>query len=210
MRPATGVRLVSGTTGGPVNGRLRRQLDFLMEVDRLKAVLRMTALGDGSRRENSAEHSWHLAVMAPLLVEHAPAQVDVLRVMQMLVIHDVVEIDAGDTFAFDPGAHRDKAEREQAAADRIFGLLPDDQAVHLRELWDEFEAFETTEARFANALDRLSGILANHANAGGTWIEHRVSREAILARQDPIREAMPELWPWVVEVVDRALENGGG
>ena len=178
------------------------------QTDRLKAVLRMTALGDGSRRENSAEHSWHLAVMAPLLAEHAPAEVDVLRVMRMLVIHDVVEIDAGDTFAFDPDAHHDKEERERAAAERIFGLLPDDQAAEVRTLWDEFEAFETVEARFANALDRLSGILQNHANGGGTWIEHAVSREAILARQDPIREAIPELWPWVVEVVDRALQAG--
>jgi putative hydrolase of HD superfamily len=193
-----------------VTPRLTRQLDFILEVDRLKTVLRMTALGDGSRRENSAEHSWHLSVMAPLLVEHAPHDVDLLRVMKMLVIHDVVEIDAGDTFAFDPAAHRDKAEREEAAAARIFGLLPDDQGAELRVLWDEFEALETPEARFANALDRLSGIVQNHRNGGGTWVEHQVSREAILARQAPIREAIPALWPWVVAVVDEALAGTDG
>jgi putative hydrolase of HD superfamily len=130
--------------------------------------------------------------------------------MRMLVIHDVVEIDAGDTFAFDPEAHHDKQDREEAAAERIFGLLPDDQGVELRALWDEFEAFETPEARFANALDRLSGILQNHRNGGGTWIEHEVTREAILARQAPIREALPELWPWVVRVVDKALGDRAG
>jgi len=187
--------------------RLTRQLDFLLEVDRLKRVLRMTAVGDGSRRENSAEHSWHLAVMAPLLAEHAPSGVDLLRVLRMVVVHDVVEIDAGDTFAFDVEAHQDKEEREQAAAERIFGLLPEDQAAELRALWEEFEAQASVDARFANALDRLSGVLQNHHNGGGTWIEHAVSREAILERQAPIREAIPELWPWVVRVVDQALEG---
>ena len=127
----------------------------------------------------------------------------------MVLIHDVVEIDAGDTFAFDADAHHDKEERERAAAERIFGLLPDDQEAELRALWEEFEAFETADARFANALDRLSGVLQNHRNEGGTWIEHDVSREAILARQDPIREAIPELWPWVVRVMDEALEGAG-
>lgn len=189
--------------------RLRSQLAFLMELDRLKSVLRMTALGDGGRRENSAEHSWHLAVMAPLLAEHAAEEVDVLRVVKMALLHDVVEIDAGDTFCFDPEAHADKEERERAAAERIFGLLPGDQAAELRALWDEFEARQTPDARYANALDRLCGILQNHLNDGGTWIEHGVSREAILERQDPIREAIPELWPWVVRVMDEALEEAG-
>ena len=196
------------TAHGGVSARLARQLDFLMEVDRLKRVLRRTEVGDGSRRENSAEHSWHLAVMATLLAEHAEAGVDLLRVVKMVVVHDVVEIDAGDTFAFDLEAHHDKEEREQAAAERIFGLLPADQSEGLQALWEEFEAGESAEARFANALDRLSGVLQNHHNGGGTWIEHSVSRAAILQRQDPIREALPELWPWVVDVVDRALAGG--
>lgn len=189
--------------------RLTRQLDFIMELDRLKKVLRMTALAGGERRENSAEHSWHMAVMAPLLLEHVAEPVDLLHTMKMILVHDVVEIDAGDTFAFDAAAHHDKEERELAAAERIFGLLPPDQAEELRALWDEFEERRTPEARFANALDRLSGVLQNHQNGGGTWLTHRVSREAILARQDPIREAAPELWPWVLEVVDRALADAG-
>lgn len=200
------------TAGVPPDPGLRlvRQLEFLVEVDRLKSVLRMTALGGGTRRENSAEHSWHMAVMAPLLAEHAAESVDLLRVMKMVVIHDVVEIDAGDAFAFDPAANHGKADREQAAAARIFGLLPEDQAGELRALWDEFEERFTPEARFANALDRLAGVLQNHQNAGGTWLEHQVPREAVLARQDPIREAVPELWPWVLAVVDQALGGDGG
>lgn len=195
--------------GDPGSGaRMARQLQFLVEVDRLKSVLRMTAVGGGGRRENSAEHSWHMAVMAPLLAEHATEAVDLLRVMKMVVIHDVVEIDAGDAFAFDPAANHGKEERERAAAERIFGLLPEDQAGELRALWDEFEDRLTPDARFANALDRLSGVLQNHRNGGGTWLEHKVPRDAILLRQDPIREAVPELWPWVLEVVDRALAGG--
>lgn len=193
-----------------VSGRLARQLDFLMELDALKRVLRMTAVSGGRRRENSAEHSWHLAVMAPVLAEHAEAPVDLLRVVKMALVHDVVEIDAGDTFAFDRAAHRDKETRERAAAERIFGLLPADQATELRALWDEFEARRTPEARFANALDRLAGVLQNHRNGGGTWLEHDVSREAILERQDPIREAVPALWPWILEVVDEALSGRPG
>ena len=189
----------------PVADRLSRQLDFIMELDRLKKVLRMTAVAGEERRENSAEHSWHLAVMAPLLAEHATEPVDLLRTLKMVLVHDVVEIDAGDTFAFDAEAHHDKEERERAAADRIFGLLPEDQAAELRALWDEFEERRTPTARFANALDRLSGLLQNHQNDGGTWLEHHVSREAILRRMDPIREATPGLWPWVLEVVDGAL-----
>lgn len=185
--------------------RLARQLTFIAELDRLKTVLRRTSLKGAPRRENSAEHSWHLAVMAPLLAEHSPEPVDVLRVMQMLVVHDVVEIDAGDTFAFDPDAHHDKPLREQAAAERIFGLLPEDQARSVRALWDEFEAAQTADARFAQALDRLGGVLQNLLNEGGTWVEHGISREAILKRQDPIREAMPDLWPWLVEATDQVI-----
>jgi len=189
--------------------RLARQLEFLLEVDRLKRVLRMTAPGGGGRRENSAEHSWHMAVMAPVLAEHAAQGVDVLRVMKMVVVHDVVEIDAGDAFAFDAAANHGKEERERAAAERIFGLLPEDQASEFRGLWDEFEARVTPDARFANALDRLAGAVQNHLNGGGTWLEHRIPRDAILRRMDPIREAVPALWPWVLEVVDGALAGRG-
>jgi putative hydrolase of HD superfamily len=168
-------------------------------------VLRRTSLGGNARLENSAEHSWHIAMMVPVLAEHAPWPVDPLRVVRMLLVHDVVEIDAGDTFAFDAAAHHDKEEREQAAADRLFGLLPDDQAAELHDLWNEFEAAQSDDARFAQALDRLGGVLQNALNDGGTWIEHGVSREAVLRRQEPIRDALPDLWPWVVELTDRVL-----
>lgn len=188
--------------------RLEAQLAFAAEMDRLKHVLRRTSVVGESRLENSAEHSWHLAVIAPVLAEHAPAEVDLARTLSMLLIHDVVEIDAGDTFAFDAAANLDKEEREQAAAERLFGLLPEDQQAHYRALWDEFEARETPEAMFANALDRFQGLLQNVHNNGGTWKKYGISREKILERMDPIREGAPALWPWVVRMVDSVMGWG--
>lgn len=188
--------------------RLDRQLAFIAELDKLKRVLRMTSVMDESRRENSAEHSWHLAVMAPLLAEYGPEGLDLLRAMKMLVIHDVVEIDAGDTFCFDPEANRDKEERETLAAERLFGLLPPDQEADLRQLWDEFEARTTPEARFANALDRLSGLLQNYHNDGGTWRLHEVPLEQVRERMAPIRDGAPDIWPFVEKVLARAVESG--
>ena len=188
--------------------RLTRQLSFLVEVDKLKQVLRQTCLIDGSRRENSAEHSWHLALMALVLAEHAGAVVNLHHVLVMLLVHDIVEVDAGDTFAFDMQANATKAEREQLAAARIFSLLPEEQGKLLRSAWDEFEAGVTAEARFANALDRLAGLLSNQHNDGGTWRRHHVSREAVLRRMEPIREGAPGLWPFVMQVVDEAAASG--
>jgi putative hydrolase of HD superfamily len=188
------------------NSRLRSQLEFIAELDKLKLILRRISVIGGSRLENSAEHSWHLGVMAPLLAEYAAEEVDVTRVMKMLLFHDVVEIDAGDTFCFDEEANLDKEEREIRAADRLFGLLPEDQAVELRRTWDEFEAGETAEARFANALDRFQGLMMNHGNKGGTWLKYGITREQILKRMDPIREGAPALWPFVLEVVDGVLK----
>lgn len=156
-----------------ISDRLGRQLDFLCEIDRLKSVVRRTALVDRSRAENSAEHSWHLAVMALVLAEHAPPGTNIAHVVRLLLLHDVVEIDAGDTFAYDPGGHRDKPARERAAADRLFGLLPADLGLEMRRWWEEFEAGNTAEARFANALDRFAGLLQNWAGGdGGTWRQH--------------------------------------
>jgi len=182
--------------------RLHRQLDFLRELDGLKKIRRMTSLIGESRRENSAEHSWHVATMAPLLVEYAPEEVDLVRVMKMLLVHDVVEIDAGDTFCFDEAAHDDKEDRERLAADRIFGLLPTDQRDELRGCWEEFEAGETADARFAVALDRFAGFLQNWHNDGGTWRVHDIERHRILERMAPIEHGAPALWPVVVGVVD--------
>ena len=185
--------------------RLTRQLEFIAELDKLKLILRRISIIGESRLENSAEHSWHLGVMVPLLAEHAPEDVDVARVMKMLLIHDVVEIDAGDTFCFDETANLDKEEREVRAADRLFGLLPEDQSADFRGLWDEFEEGQTPEARFANALDRLQGLLMNYGNNGGTWHKYGITREQVLKRMDPIREGAPAIWPFVLQVVDDAL-----
>ncbi|MGQ0735855.1 MAG: HD domain-containing protein [Acidobacteriota bacterium] len=189
--------------------RLVQQIAFLREIDRLKSVWRRTALIDRSRLENSAEHSWHLATMAHVLAEHAPPGTDVPHTVRMLLVHDLVEIDAGDTFAYDQPAHHDKAAREAAAADRLFALLPPDLETELRALWDEFEAGATRESQFANALDRFSGLLQNWGGGdGGTWRSHAVTREAVLRRMEPIREGAPALWPFVAEVVDAATAAG--
>jgi len=187
--------------------RLSRQLNFIRDIDGLKSVLRATRLQDGSRPENSAEHSWHVALMAPVLAEYAAEPVDVLRVMKMLLIHDVVEVDAGDAPCFDDDANQGKEERERQARDRIFGLLPQDQAAEFIELWNEFEAGETADAVFATSLDRLSGSMQNYANDGGTWIEFGVTRERILKRQGPIELGAPQLWPVVVGMADEILSK---
>ncbi len=185
--------------------RLLRQLDFIVEVDKLKQVLRRTSIVGESRLENSAEHSWHLGVMAALLAEYAPPGTDLGRTLLMLLIHDVVEIDAGDTFAFDEAGNAGKAEREWRAAERLFGLLPPDQNDKLSALWEEFEENRTPEARFANALDRFHAFVQNVSNSGGTWIRHGIPKARILERLDPIREGAPALWPHVVRTVDRLM-----
>jgi putative hydrolase of HD superfamily len=189
--------------------RLERQLDFIRELDGLKSVLRRTSLIDRSRLENSAEHTWHLTAMALALFEYAPAGADLGHVLEMLIVHDVVEIDAGDTFAFDKAANADKADREAAAAVRVFGLLPPDVGERLHSLWVEFEAGETPSARFANALDRLQGLILNDAPGdGGTWRLHGVVRTEVLARMAPIETGAAELWPVVMDAVKRAVNAG--
>jgi putative hydrolase of HD superfamily len=189
--------------------RLDRQLRFVRELDGLKRVLRRTSLVDRSRRENSAEHSWHLATMALALGEYASAGTDLARVVELLLVHDVVEIDAGDTFAFDAAGHVDKAARETAAAERLFGMLPPDLARQFRDRWEEFEAGATPEARFANALDRLQALVQNDAGGdGGTWRAYAVTRDAVLRRMAPIERGAPGLWPVVLDAVERAVAAG--
>ncbi len=189
--------------------RLERQFTFLRELDKLKSVLRRTSLIDRSRRENSAEHSWHVATMAYVLAEYAPPGTDVEHAASLLLVHDIVEIDAGDTFAFDVAANLDKSEREALAAGRLFGLLPLDQARELRARWDEFEEGVTPASRFANALDRLQGLLSNDsAGDGGTWREYGVSRRQVLSRMQPIQTGAPDVWPLVLEAVARAVAAG--
>ncbi len=188
--------------------RLERQIDFIVEIDKLKHVLRRTYLVDGKRRENSAEHSWHLAAMAVLLVEYAREELDLARVVKMLLLHDVVEIDAGDTFAYDEAAHADKNERERLAAERIFNLLPDDLAGEVFALWEEFEEGETPEAKYAEALDRFQPILLNYGSGGIAWQEHGISSEQVIARNRHIEAGAPVLWTYVRGLIDRAVSSG--
>jgi putative hydrolase of HD superfamily len=188
--------------------RIERQLRFIAEIDKLKCIMRRTPLTDASRRENSAEHSWHMAIMAVLLREYAEDGVDVDRVMRLILVHDLVEIDAGDTFAYDVAANEGKAEREERAAKRLFSLLPADQAIELRALWDEFEDGASREARYAVALDRLQPFIQNAHAGGGTWREHGVTRPQVLARMRPIETDLPAFWPFVVRTLKDAVERG--
>lgn len=191
-----------------IDPRLERQLAFIQELDRLKGVLRQTRVLDGARQENSAEHSWHLALCAVLLGEHAPAGTDLLRVLKMVLVHDVVEIDAGDAFCYDAAANLGKEERERRAAARIFGLLPADLGEELRALWTEFEAGATPDARFAVALDRLQPLLLNFSGQGGSWRHHAVTHDRVLVRMAPIHEGAPTLWPVVLRLLDEAVARG--
>ena len=190
------------------DARLASQIAFLVEADKLKQILRRTPLVDGSRQENSAEHSWHMILVALIVREHLPASIDATRVFEMIAVHDLVEIDAGDTFAYDAAAQETKDARERAAADRIFGMLPADQASHLRALWEEFESQATAEARFANAVDRLQPLLQNAYSGGGSWSTHGVSRAQVLRRMAPIESTMPALWPFVMGLIDEFCASG--
>jgi len=192
----------------PDSDRLRRQIEFLIEIDKLKGVLRQTYLTDGSRRENDAEHSWHLAVMAMLLAEYAERDLDLVRVLKMVLVHDLVEIDAGDTFVYDRGGSSQWAAREREAAERIFGMLPPDQADELRRLWDEFEARATPEARFAAALDRLQPILHNYQTQGKVWREHGITSDQVIAHNQHMAEGAPRLWEYAHELIRDAVKRG--
>lgn len=176
--------------------RLEKQMEFVKEVDGLKQIGRQTYLKDGSRKENDAEHSWHLAIMALLLGEYANEPIDVLRVMSMVLIHDIVELDAGDTYAYDAAGNATKREREEAAADRIFHILPEDQALYLRELWEEFEAAESAEAKFAHTLDNVQPIMLNDASGGRAWQEHRVKLSQVMERQKVTGKGSKQLWSY--------------
>ena len=189
--------------------RLTRQIDFLREIDKVKGVFRQTWLLDGSRKENDAEHSWHLATMAVLLGEYAAEPgLDVARVVRMVLVHDLVEIDAGDTYCYDEKAAADKLQRETRAADRIFAILPEDQGREFRALWDEFEEAATPEARYANALDRLQPLLLNYHTHGASWQKHSVTSDRVLKRARPIAEATPGIWDYAAGLVRDAVQKG--
>ena len=189
--------------------RLAKQLAFLMEADKLKTILRRNrVVSDETRRENDAEHMYHFALMVMVLGEYANAPIDLLRVLKMVLIHDVVEIDAGDTFVYDLAAQAGKRGREERAADRIFGLLPDDQRAEMRALWEEFEAEETAEARFAAAIDRLQPLLCNYYTQGGAWKEYGVRAPQVFARNGKIARGSEELWEYVRGMLNDAVERG--
>jgi putative hydrolase of HD superfamily len=190
------------------NRRLMEQLAFILEVEKLKTVLRKTSLLDRSRVENDAEHTWQLALMAMVLSEHSREPVDLLRVLKMLLIHDIVEIDAGDTFAYDSVGLASQVERELKAADRIFALLPDDQAKEFRALWDEFELKASNEARFANAMDRLQPLLHNFFTEGGTWRTNAVTSSDVDRRMAPIGIASATLGDLSSKLIALAIEQG--
>ena len=189
--------------------RLFQQVRFILEVDQLKTVLRRTLLIDQSRYENSAEHSWHICMLAMALHEHAgEPEIDLIRVLRMLLVHDIVEIDAGDTYAYDTVGNLDKEEREAKASERIFGLLPEDQKAEFQALFAEFEARETREARFANALDRFSPMLHNYLTEGKSWREHGVKRSQIEARNhEVIQQGAPVLWDLCERFIEDAIER---
>ncbi len=188
--------------------RLEKQIRFIVEIDKVKNIFRQTYLADARRKENDAEHSWHIALMAYLLQEYAEKPVDVSKVMLMVLIHDLVEIDAGDTYAYDDAGAETKRAREEAAADRIFGLLPEDQGKYFRELWEEFEAYESPEGKYAHLLDNFQPLLLNDASGGLSWQEHQVKKSQIYKRNEKIEETSETIWNCMKEIVQKHIECG--
>ena len=188
--------------------KLQQQMIFIAEVDKLKNIFRRTILTDSSRRENDAEHSWHLALMAIVLEEYAAEPVNLGRVLAMVTVHDLIEIYAGDTFAFDAAANQDKAQREQAAAEKLFGMLDQEQGHKFRQLWEEFDAMNTADSRFAASLDRIQPFMHNVLTEGHTWKLGSVTKEQVYRRMAPVKTGTPALWPWLESQVASAIEKG--
>lgn len=191
-----------------ISERLQKQMDFILEIDKLKKITRQSYISDASRFENDTEHSWHLAMMCMLLGEYANEKVDTLHVMKMVLIHDIVEIDAGDTYAYDKASNTTKRAREEKAADRLFSILPKDQAEELRNLWEEFEENETPEALFAHALDNLQPVMLNDATDGLAWRNHKVEKTQILERNKKTAMGAEELFEYVRMLVDKNVNKG--
>lgn len=188
--------------------RLKKQLDFMLELDKMKNLYRQTYVLHEDRKENDAEHSWHLAVLAFLFAEYSEKPVDVLHVMKMVLLHDVVEIDAGDTYCYDTEGYKTKADREEKAAQRIFGLLPDDQRQEFYSLWREFEDCETDDAKFAAFLDRIQPIMLNYTKDGIAWKEHNVRKQQVIDRNSPYFPTSEKLAEVVKSVIEDATEKG--
>lgn len=187
--------------------RLQAQIDFILEVDKVKNIIRQTYLADGSRKENDAEHSWHMALMCIICSEYANEEIDVLKAVKMAMIHDLIEIDAGDTYAYDLENNKTKEIREKLAADRIFSLLPKDLECEFRELWEEFEALETDESKFVNALDKVQPLLLNDASGGISWREHGVKRSQVMKRNEHTEEGSKALWQYAKKLIAKNVEN---
>ncbi|MEX2103828.1 MAG: HD domain-containing protein [Bacilli bacterium] len=187
---------------------LEKQINFLIEIDKLKNIERKTKIISGSRLENDAEHSWHLAMMAIILHKHANHDIDLFKVIKMLLVHDVVEIDAGDTFAYDTEGQVDKFDREIVAAKRLFGLLPEEQGNEMMELWIEFEKKETNEAKFAASLDRLQPLIHNHLNQGDTWKKYKITSEQVMKRNSEISNGSESLWEYAKQIINMSVDQG--
>lgn len=187
---------------------LIKQIAFIKEIDKIKYIQRKTKLFNSDRNENDAEHSWHLAVMTIVLAEHSNEPIDVLKVVKMVLIHDIVEIDAGDTFIYDTQKNHDNTDEERIAANRIFGLLPKEQVNELIEIWEEFEAGITKEAKFARAMDRLEPLLQNTSNNGGTWREFNVSYDKVYNKKKVINEGSTTLWDFAEKLITESVEKG--
>lgn len=188
--------------------QLLKQINFIKEIDKIKYIQRKTKLFHSDRPENDAEHSWHLAMMTIVLAEHSDVPVDVLKVLKMVLIHDIVEIDAGDTFIYDTQKSHSNTENELIAAKRIFGLLPDEQAEELIAIWQEFEAGETPEARFAKAMDRIEPLLQNTSNNGGTWREFDVDYSKVFEKKKVIAQGSTTLWKFAENLLNESVEKG--
>lgn len=191
-----------------MSDRLSSQIDFILEIDRLKQIVRRGTIADGSRRENTAEHSWFLAMMVIVLAEHANEPVDMRRSLELVLVHDIVEIDAGDTFLYDEAGRADKADREARAAVRIFGLLPPDQRQWMHHTWDEYERSATAEARFAHSVDRLAPLLLNHSGGGQPWVEHGITESQVRAANAHIGDGAVALGRLADLVIEAAVGSG--
>jgi len=187
---------------------LIKQIEFIKEIDKLKYIQRRTRLFNSDRNENDAEHSWHLAMMAIILSQHSNAAVDVLKVVKMVLIHDIVEIDAGDTFIYDTVKNHVNTDDERLAAERIFGLLPKEQAEELIRIWEEFEAGETDEAKFAKSMDRLEPLLQNVSNNGGTWKEYNVDYKKVYEKKQVIKNGSVSIWNYAENLIEESVTNG--
>lgn len=188
--------------------RIKRQMDFLREIDKLKTIGRQNYLADGSRKEDDAEHSWHLALCALVLQEYMPESVNVSRTVELVLVHDLVEIWAGDAYAYDMQAQAAQHKKEVEAAEKLFGMLPEDQRAYFQELWEEFEGCETAEARFARVMDNCQPLLLNDASGGKSWREHGIAQEQVYKRNEKVRQWAPEIWAYMESLIQKNVELG--